>query len=133
MKINFSGYFLELLIVFLAITLTLFFTQTFQETHHFSKPVLWIGNSLLFLLSSVSLVMHVKGAVNKNPNAFFQSVYASMMLRMFAVLAAVLIYVILVGSAFNKASLLACAGLYFLYTFYEIFMVQRMLKKMKNG
>jgi len=132
MKIKFSGYFLELFLIFLVASGCLWFMQTWLEANQFSTSVLWIGNSLLFLLSVISLYLHVKGALHKNPNAFFQSVYASMMLRMFAVLIAVLIYVVFAGSV-NKASILACVGLYFIYTFYEIFMVQRMLKKIKNG
>ncbi|MFO0414354.1 MAG: hypothetical protein ACK50E_01780 [Bacteroidota bacterium] len=133
MKNKNSVYFLELLSLFLILSGFVFFSDQILHQYTLDSTVLWSGNLLLFGLSLLSLFMHTKGASDKNPNVFFRSVYASMLLRMMGVLCALLIYLSIKGAAVNQPAVLICIVFYFVYTFYEIRIVFRMLKKTDDG
>jgi hypothetical protein len=117
------------LFVFLPITLLLvvFFNKII--TFHLDPVVLIAGNAILYLITVVALYFHQKGFADKNPNVFFRAVYASMLLRMFVCIVAVVIYALLSGSAINKYSLLLCFVFYFLYAFIEVRQIFSLLKK----
>jgi len=133
MKKKNARYFAELLTLFTGIGLLLFSTKEIQLKYQFDQVVLWAGHVLLFLLTVLSLFLHLRGASDKNAQAFFRSVYSSMILRMFGVVLAIIIYASVAGASVNRPSLLLCAGLYFIYMFYEIGIVFRLLKQAKNG
>lgn len=132
MKIR-PRHFLELILIYFFFTALFLAGGKILLQYHFNLSVLWVGNSLLFLISVLSLFLHQRGAVHQRAAVFFRSVYLSMILRMFGVLLAVLIYAMIAGSGVNPPSVLACALFYFVYTFYEIFIVLRLLKKTGNG
>jgi hypothetical protein len=133
MKNNNSRHFLELVALFLILSGLIFFSENSLLKYNCDASVMWIGNLLLFGLSLISLFMHAKGASDKNPNVFFRSVFASMLFRMMAFLSGVLIYLFIKGSDINKPAVLVCLAFYFIYTFYEIRIVFRILKKPDNG
>jgi len=133
MKNKNSSYFLELLILFLILSGLIYFSDEIFHKYTLDSTVLWVGNLLLFGLSLLSLFMHAKGASDKNPNVFFRSVFASMLFRMMGVLCALLIYLFIKGAVVNQPAILICIVFYFVYTFYEIRIVFRMLKNPDNG
>lgn len=87
------------------------------------------GNLILYLITVVALYFHLKGLSDKNVQAFFRSVYASMLMRMFLCVLAVMIYAIYSGERLNKYSLLICFLFYFIYTFFELKIILARLKK----
>lgn len=107
--------------------------RSWLEANEFSFNVLMAGNLILFLVSSVSLYVHVKGFLNKNVNAFLRSIYSSLLVKMFVCVAAVIVYAVVSGEQLNKPALFLCMGLYFVYTFLEVRMVFRLLKQTKNN
>jgi len=113
---------------------TLFITgRTIFENRGFNREVLIVGNLILFLVTFASLFVHVRGFLNKNVNAFLRSVYTSLLIKMFACVAAVIIYAVLAKDNLNKPALFVCMGLYFVYTFVEIRIIFRLLKQSKNN
>jgi hypothetical protein len=133
MKHKLNRYLLELSALFVLLSVVIFFSGKIPLNLELSQSVLWSGNSILFILSAIALLMHSKGASSNNPNAFFRSVYGSMIIRMMGVLFAVLIYASVAGSKVNQPAVLTCIAFYFIYTFYEIRIVFRMLKKSGNA
>ncbi len=113
---------------------TLFITgRTMFENRGFNREVLIVGNLILFLVTFASLFVHIRGFLHKNVNAFLRSVYTSLLIKMFACVAAVIIYAVLAKDNLNKPALFVCMGLYFVYTFVEIRIIFRLLKQSKNN
>lgn len=121
--------YLPIVVIFLLLNALIFTTRRWQEEWGFSKEVLLAGNLILFVVSMVSLLFHSRGALHQNPNAFLRSVYSSLLLKMFGIVAAVLIYAVAAENNLNKPSLFFCMALYFVYTFVEVRLVMRLLKQ----
>ena len=124
--------FSPLTLVFIFVTLVFIGTRTWQLENGFDHLVLIAGNLFLFLVTLASLYFHVKGFLNKNPQAFLRNVYGAMMLKMFLSVIVVLVYAVSAGDNLNKPGIFACMGLYFVYTFVELRMVFRLLKQQKK-
>lgn len=118
--------------LFIPLSILLFILQHALQRLGLDAGVLFTGNVLLYLITTAALYFHYKGMQQKNPNAFFRNVYASMILRMFICILLVLVYVWIVGNSFNKPSLLLCFVFYFLYSFVEAGRITLALKKMKD-
>jgi hypothetical protein len=97
-----------------------------------SQDVLIYGNLFLFAITFVSFLIAEKGLQNKNPNAFIRSVYGSIMFKLFLCLIAAFIYISVYKKALNKPAFFACMGLYLVYTFLEVSILTRLLRKRPN-
>ena len=95
--------------------------------------VVFLGNSLLFLITFVSFSLAQRGLKNPNPHAFVRSVYGSVMIKLFACIIAAFVYISIYKSNLNKAALFICMGLYLVYTFLEISALMKLLKQKKNA
>lgn len=102
------------------------------EAKGVDHDVVIAGNVLLFLVTILSLQLAKRGLSNPNTQAFIRSIYSSMMLKMFACIIAAFVYVWAAGQALNKPALFICMGLYLVYTFMEVSVLTRMLKKKPN-
>ena len=120
---------------FLFIPLSLLLLLIAQPLRNYGMDVavLLTGNLLLYLITVIALYFHHKGMQEKNPNAFFRNVYASMLIRMFICIVLVFIYVSVAGKSFNKPSLLLCFVFYFMYSFVEAGRITQGLKKKKDA
>ena len=121
--------FLPLVLVFLLLNSLIFTTKRWQEEWGFSQEVLLVGNLILFVVSVATLFFHTRGALHQNPNAFLRSVYSSLLVKMFGIVVAVLVYAVAADNNLNKPSLFFCMALYFVYTFVEVRLVMRLLKQ----
>lgn len=110
------------------ITLLIFALRNQLETWGFDVVVLFAGNLLLFLVTLLSSWFHAKGAADKNPNAFVRSVYAGTMLKMFVVMAAVILYAIII-KPFNKEAVIGCLVFYVVYTVIDVKYAMRTVKQ----
>ena len=96
------------------------------------QDVLIIGNLLLFLITLTSYLLAQRGLKNPNPHAFVRSVYMSVMLKLFVCIIAAFVYISIFKTNLNRPALFTCMGLYLVYTFLEISVLMKMLKK-KNA
>lgn len=87
------------------------------------------GNLLLFAITFVSFLVAERGLQKENPNAFVRSIYTSMMVKLFIALFAALIYIAINRKGLNKPGLFTLMGLYLVYTFLEVRVLTRLLKK----
>jgi hypothetical protein len=95
--------------------------------------VLLGGNGLLMLVSMLAYILMRKAVISNNPQAFVRAIYGSFMLRFFLVAIAAFIYIMVVKKAVNKPALIACAGLYIIYTAIETRSLMKMLKQNKHA
>lgn len=100
------------------------------------KPVdfaiLLIGNLLLFAVSFYSLRLGIKALQHKNVQVFLRLVYSSLLIKLFLLSIAALIYIARVKQEVNKPALFGCFGLYLIYTFTEVRLVMQQSKQ-KNA
>lgn len=94
--------------------------------------VLIAGNLLIFFVTLLSFFISNRGLRSSNTQAFIRSIYASFILKFFVIAAFAFIYIIIAKKNVNKAALIACMFLYLLYTFFEVSILMKVLKKKKN-
>jgi hypothetical protein len=115
--------------VFLPLSILIFAAHDQITGASLDPAVLMGGNIILYIITAGALYFHRKGSLDKNPNAFFRTVYASMILRMFLCIVAVIVYAMAAGNTINKYSLLLCFLFYFMYSFVEVRRIMLLLKK----
>jgi hypothetical protein len=93
------------------------------------QDVLIIGNLILLLITLVSFFLAQKGLKNPNPHAFVRSVYSGMMIKLFLCVIVVFIYVSLYKNTYNKPALFTCMALYLVYSFMEVSILMKLLRK----
>lgn len=96
------------------------------------SDILIIANVLFFLISLAAFFMQKKALANSNPNVFVRSVMGGMLLKMFVVIAAVIVYRLVAGNNVNKVSVFASMFLYLLYLGVEVAVITK-LNKQKNA
>jgi hypothetical protein len=90
------------------------------------------GNLFLFAVTFFSFLIAEKGLQDKNTHAFMRSVYGSIMFKMFLSIIAAFIYIAIYKKELNKAALFICMGLYLVYTFLEVSILTRILRRKPN-
>ena len=118
-------------IVLLFIILNSFFIagRGMLERWGASQNVLMGGNLLIFGLTFFSFLLAERGLQNKNPHAFVRAVYSSVLLKLFIGIIAAFVYIAIEKKNLNKPGLFTVMGLYLVYTFLEVRVLTRMLKK----
>ena len=103
--------------------------HVFPADWKMEPKVLLIGNSLLFGVTYVSFLLHIKGLRNPNPHVFVRTMNGSLLIKMLICLAAVFIYAMASGGAVNRNGIIACFVLYLLYTIVEVRVLQKLYKQ----
>lgn len=96
------------------------------------RKVLLGGNILLFVLTSISYLLHLKSLKSSNPHFFVRMVYSGLIIKMFVCMIAAGAYGLL-SPTINKAGVLGCFILYVVYTFLEVRVLIKFLKKSPNN
>jgi hypothetical protein len=104
-----------------------------MEKWGMSQDVVIAGNLLLFAITFISFLLAERGLQKENPYAFTRAVYASIMIKLFACIIAAFVYISVNKADLNKPALFTCMGLYLVYTFVEVAVLMKLLKKKKNG
>ena len=96
------------------------------------QDVLIIGNLFLFVITFFSFLIAKKGLQHQNPHVFMRSVMGSIMVKMFLAVIAAFIYISIYKKGLNKPALFICMGLYLAYTFLEVSVLTRILRRKPN-
>jgi hypothetical protein len=96
------------------------------------RDVIIGGNLFLFAVTFFSFLIAEKGLQDKNTHAFMRSIYGSIMFKMFLTIIAASIYIAVYKKGLNKAALFICMGLYLVYTFLEVSILTRILRRKPN-
>ncbi len=124
-----SKNFVPLLLLFAFLTAIVVVFKPFLESRGFDIKFLIIANSLLFALSLLGFFIQVRGLSSANTNAFMRGIYGALLMKLFIIAMAVLVYVFLTKGKVNKPSLFTCMGLYFLYAAIEVKQLIKILRK----
>ena len=111
----------------LAISLASGFTKW-----NINQDVVIGGNLFLFVITFFSFIIAKRGLQNENPHAFMRSIMGSIMFKMFLAIIAAFIYISIYKKGLNKPGLFICMGLYLVYTFLEVSVLTRILRKKPN-
>ena len=90
------------------------------------------GNVLLFAVTAISYFIHLRSIRTPNPHAFVRTVYGSLIVKMVACMAAALLYGWMAKSV-NKNAIFGSFILYVAYTFLEVRILLKFLKKLPNN
>jgi hypothetical protein len=94
--------------------------------------ILLAGNVLLFAVSYYSFRLGRKALLHKNVQVFLRLVYSYLLLKLFLLSLAALVYIMQFRQGVNKPALFGCFGLYLIYTFTEVRLVMQQSKR-KNA
>jgi hypothetical protein len=97
------------------------------------QSVLILGNLIRFVVTAISFFISQRGLKSANPHAFVRSVYSSVMLKFFVFAIAAFVYIQMTKAAVNKSALFICMGLYLVYTFLEVSVLTKLLRKKANA
>lgn len=117
------------ILLFVFITAIIFIFKSFLELNGFELSFLFIANMILFLLSLSGFFIQMKGLKSTNINAFIRGIYSSLLLKMFIIMIAVIIYIFITGGKVNKPSLFTSMALYFLYTSVEVTQLMKIARQ----
>jgi hypothetical protein len=93
--------------------------------------VLVTGNGLLAIITGISYFLTRRGLGQDNSHAFVRSVYASTLIKLMLCLFGIGIYVVVNRSHISKSTIFLLMGLYVVYTVFETFCLQKLLRRKK--
>src|SRR5580692_6250401 len=94
--------------------------------------VLLVGNELFFGLTAISYLLHIKSLRSQNPHLFVRMIYSSLIIKMMVCMVAALLYGWLTKTV-NRNAILGCFILYVVYTFLEVRVLMKFIKKSPNN
>lgn len=121
--------FIPVIGLFLLVNLIVFMFGNSLKEYGFNIGFLVVANALLFLLTFFGFYIQTKGIGSTNINAFIRGIYLSLLLKMFVIVGAILIYILVMGGQANKPSLFASMGIYLVYTFLEVIQLMKIARK----
>lgn len=121
------------LLIFVFVTAFCITGRQWLEKKGVNTDVLLGGNLILLIISLLAYLLLRRAVSSDNPNAFVRAIYGSFMLRFFLLAIAAFIYIMVANKDVNKPALIACAGLYIVYTAIETRSLMKMLKQNKHA
>lgn len=118
-----------LVIVYIVTTALFLAFRSGLEIIKMDVTVLICANLLLFVVSMLILYLQMKNLTNPNPNAMVRGVIGGTFLKLFALGAAVIIYLLAAGSNRSVNAVLGGMGLYIIYTWLEVKISLRLTAK----
>ncbi len=132
MKYNYGKLLFPTLLLFVTISLIFMVAATFWENIGVDHWVVLISNLLLYIISAITVWMHLQAINNPNPNVFTRSVMGGTVLKLFVLGVAVMIYLVIAGSKKNVYSIFIGMFLYMIYTAFDVKAALQLNKNQKN-
>lgn len=133
LKVSYVRSFMPLLLVFLISMTICVLAKSLFESWKINADIVMIGNTILFIAAALSFYFFLGSLRNNRAAVFMRHIYGGMMIRMFIVLIAALIYIVSQGKAVNKGAVFICMFLYFVYSFLEVSIMMKLSNKQKNA
>jgi len=121
--------FIALIGLFLLINFVAFVFGNSLKEYGFNIGFLVVANAILFILTFLGFYIQTKGVRSTNINAFIRGVYSSLLLKMFVIVVAILVYILVMRGEANKPSILASMGIYLVYTSLEVIQLMKIARK----
>ena len=133
MSRNLFQFIRPLIFVFVFLTAIFISAKDWLDKKGVSQDVLIGGNLILFIVSLVAFFITAKALRSANPQAFVRAMYGSFIIKFFVLAIAAFIYIMMAKKNVNKPALIACAGLYIIYTGMETRALMKLLKQKKDA
>lgn len=121
--------FIPVIGLFLLINFIVFIFFNSLKQYGFNVGFLVVANVIIFLLTFFGFYIQTKGVRSTNINAFIRGVYSSLLLKMFVIAGAIIIYILVMGGEANRPSILTSMGIYLVYTFLEVIQLMKIARK----
>lgn len=121
--------FRPILLVFIVLEAVFVFCAGGLAARGIDYRVLMSGNVLLFVVTTISFLLYIRGLRNQNAHAFVRVMYSSLLVKFFVILGAVLIYAMIARTAVNRNGIFGCFVLYVVYTYLEVKTLLRMNRR----
>ena len=118
-----------LLIVFTILSGMIVVFSKSLERSGIDSGILLGANGLFFLLNLIVFFIQKKALTHQNPNVFVRTVIAGMMIKMFTCAIAVIAYVTLAGSEYNKKAVFLSLFIYLFYLAAEVGTIMKLNKR----
>jgi hypothetical protein len=116
-------------LLFILINILIFIFKNSLIASGFNISFLLFANVILFLLSFFAFFIQSKGVQSTNINAFIRGVYSSILLKLFVVVIAIVIYIMIMHGEVNKPSLFTSMAIYIIYTSVEVIQLMKIARK----
>ena len=120
--------FIPVIGLFLLINLIVIIFGNSLKEYGFDIGFLIVANLILFLLTFLGFYIQTRGVRSTNIHAFIRGIYSSFLIKMFVIVGAILIYILVMGGEANKPSILTSMGIYLIYTFLEVVQLMKSLQ-----
>jgi hypothetical protein len=117
------------IVVFILINVLAFIFRNTLNVAGFNVAFLLSANVVLFLLTCFGFFIQTKGVRSTNIHAFIRGVYSSLLLKMFVIVGAIVIYILIMGGQVNKPALFTSMGIYLIYTSIEVIQLMKIARK----
>lgn len=124
---------MPVIVLFVALSGFFLTGKSFLERNGFEQEVLIVGNLVVFAVTLLSFWITLRSLKSENPNKFVRAAMLNSMLKLFICAIAAFVYIFIFRDQVNKPALFTCIGLYFVYTFFEVSILTRLLKGKKNA
>lgn len=132
MKKNTTLY-LPLFIVFGVVFLLIIIFKDYLISKDINTNFVLGANFVLFVLSIAGLFIQSKGALSTNMSAFLRGIYTSLLMKMFLIVGAILIYITMMGGEVNKGAIFISMALYFVFTAIEVKQIMKIVRRKTDG
>jgi len=117
------------MLLFILINILVFIFKSSLIALGFNIGFLLTSNVILFLLSFFGFFIQKKGVSSTNINAFIRGVYSSTLLKLFVIVIAIVIYILVMHGEVNKPSLFTAMAIYIIYTSVEVIQLMKLARK----
>jgi len=124
--------FIPIIILFVFLNGLIFFFRSLLEENGFNINFLLISNLIFFVLSLTGFIIKGRAIRSLNQQKFVRGVYASVMIKMFICMIAVLIYLVMNKENINKPALFSSMVIYIFYTIIEVSGLMKAARKNTN-
>ena len=121
--------FIPVIGLFLLVNLILFIFGNSLKESGFNIGFLLAANVILFFITFLGFYVQTKGVRSTNVNAFVRGVYSSLLIKMFIIVVAIVIYILVMGGKTDKLSILTAMGIYIIYTAVEVVQLMKIARK----
>lgn len=121
--------FIPIIGLFLLVNMILFIFGNSLKESGFNIGFLLVANAILFLITFLGFYVQTKGVRSTNINAFVRGVYSSLLIKMFVIVIAIVIYILVMGGKIDKLSILTAMGIYIIYTVVEVVQLMKIARK----
>lgn len=118
--------------LFIVLNIMLLVFKNLLILNGFEINFILVANAILFILSFSGFYIQTRGVRSSNINAFIRGVYSSVLLKMFIIMGAILIYILVAGGKVNTPALFTSMGIYLLYTSVEVIQLMKIARKNPN-